>query len=164
MTTIEAAKASGPLKIAGGVLFLAASVGLMFHRMPHREYVAVHADKPRPKTDGEASTPASPVSRTAVRPPPTPTSKPPVRAPQPVPPPAALPPAEPLPEAVMEIEDWTDDCRSEIGLLCHGVPTKGLVRCLSGYDDGLMRLCRRSLKRFRSPGPPMIEAESGSEP
>ncbi len=49
MAKLKVEIARNPLKIAGGVLLLCGSVWLLFHRMPHHEYVAAHADVPRPK-------------------------------------------------------------------------------------------------------------------
>lgn len=140
-------KAAGPLKIAGGVLFLAASVSLMWHRMPKHEYAAVHEDKPRaPKPDRPSApttpTLAKPVEKAAVaaaRPAAVPTAG---LVHASAADPAAAPPA---PQPVADAYDWRDDCKSEIGILCHSVPPKGLVRCLEPYGDALMSACRGAL-------------------
>jgi hypothetical protein len=141
--TDKASKAATPLKIAGGVVLLAASLTLMYHRMPHREYAEVHADKPRTKPAGNAPAPAPEPVKPAPQAPARAAAKPASVAAEPAPsaPPAAAP----------ETDDWTYDCRSEIGILCHDLPAHRLKRCLDEYDDALMRPCRRALAQRFNP-------------
>ena len=154
-------KAAGPLKIAGGGVFLVASVGLMFHRMPHHEYVVAHADKPRPSpfsgapAMAQAASPAAaqPASPAASRP----ATKPAPRAPEPP------PPVETIPKTALEPVDLSYECRAEIGILCNHVPDKRLARCLGEYQDALLRPCRHALKSLQSSDKTLIiESDSGS--
>ena len=73
MANLKAEFSKNPFKIAGMVLFCFGAIILFFHRLPHREYVTAHADKPRPKAAAEAPAPkpaAPPVSTAALPPPP----------------------------------------------------------------------------------------------
>ncbi|MFI5361901.1 MAG: hypothetical protein ACHQ49_08030 [Elusimicrobiota bacterium] len=178
MAIIQGTKAAGPLKIAGAALLLGGSVALMVHRMPHHEYVAVHADKPRPQA-ADAAVPAvvAPHSPVAV-PPPAAVAKsapPPASAaaakstPPPLPPsqvqtdaPDAAPSPETPPFAEAATVDWRDECRPESGLLCFGISNAPLRRCLKSYDDVLLAPCRRALRIVRSSAAPSTEDESGN--
>jgi hypothetical protein len=140
---------TGPAKIAAVVALFAGSITLMFHRMPHRKYAEVHEDKPRarpeaqavaaaqaPKPAAPASAPAAPVAKIA--------------APSAVP--SAIGSSLPAPlvalaasAAMVAADDWTDECRPEIGLLCHKVATGGLRSCLDRYHDALLKRCRAAL-------------------
>ena len=55
------------MKVAGGILFCFGSVWLFIHRLPHREYVTAHADRPRPKAVTEAAAP-TPAAKAAAAP------------------------------------------------------------------------------------------------
>jgi hypothetical protein len=166
MPSLKGKKAADALKIAGGALFLGASIALLVHRMPHHTYIAVHADKPRPPRGEEpAPAPAAPVpSAPAAAPHAAP--KPFPRAPEHAAPAAleAAPASAPRSTAAERHEDLMNSCVPEISLLCYKIPEKGLARCLEGYDDALLGPCRRALHGLRAPRAPADEDEEEPAP
>ena len=163
MAKESSSTAVNPLKFVGAILLFGGSIFLFLHRLPHHDYVAVIEDKPRPKKteDGYASAAPTPT--------PAATGKPPAAGPAYVYPTAFHPAPQysaratetasashvaPPPDLTV---DWTDECSSEIGILCHALPTNRLHACLRGYEDALMRPCRRALDRRWPPKPDSME-------
>lgn len=134
------------LKTMGAVLFFAASVGTMVHRMPKRKYVEAIPDRPLPAAAKPAPVAAKPVLVAAA-----PKPKAPVDAGKPgqgqsqV---AAASPGEALLSAD-PVEDWRDTCSAEIGILCNNVAEGRLPRCLHQYDDALRKGCLKALLTLR---------------
>ena len=158
------AKGSSPLKIAGGAILLVSSVSLMIHRMPHRGYVEIHEDKPRPTTAGADAMPApapvavQPVAAAPLRSPSMPAGRAPVIEHA-----SVAPPTETPHVAVVETVDLEYECRSEAAILCYKMPARGLPRCLREYDDALMRPCRHALKSGRYALPAEDEESDSGE-
>jgi hypothetical protein len=154
MAQANSATAVNPLHLAGSVLVLGGSVMLMFHRMPHHEYAAMHADAPRPRkppsddfapvaspepAPAAAASERSP-SRPAFRAPETPRNYAslayvPQRAPRMI---AAAP-------AATADSDWTEDCAPEMAIFCHAVPDDRVKNCLLGHAVVLLQPCRLAL-------------------
>lgn len=126
--------AQDPLKLAGGILLVVVSVGLMVHKMPRTAYVEVHEDKPRvrPQQQAEASAAAPAARPSATKPAPGKAQ-------------ANAAPAKPAAPAAPEKIDLGEACSAEAGLLCYHVPQERLARCLTPFDDALRRGCRDAL-------------------
>lgn len=137
------------LKVAVGAAVLGAVVARTIRKLPHHEYVAAHADKPRPRSSDFGPDYAdAPVASRAI-------AKAPLAAAKIAPPGAALatqaaPAAARVVEPAVAPRDWRGDCWSEIGILCHGVSDSKITRCLDNYDDALLKPCRRSMRRLRA--------------
>ena len=131
----------GPLKIAGAIVILCASVGLFYKRMPHREYVAAHADKPRPKAETDVQSP-SPAPAAA------PAAAPRLPKPPPVMPQAAAPQSAETAAPTIHVKaDLSAVCSVESGILCYEVPAWKLRSCLAEYDPNVfLSDCRAAMK------------------
>lgn len=131
-----------PLQALGSIVLFCASLALFFHRLPHREYAEVIADKPRPKAEkAPAAAPAAPapIIVAAAAPPP----KHPVHArPEPVLLASASLDAPPAPRRAV---DLSDACRNEIGILCNHMSLARARRCLGKYTGVLLPDCRLAL-------------------
>jgi len=138
-------KPLNPLQLAGAVILTVGSIGLFIHRLPHHEFAAVHEDvapRQRPKAAADIVFLAVPAQAATPVPAARVPQKPAYRAPERFP----EEPAESFAALPVSV-DWTEDCVSEIGILCHAVPDKRLNSCLRGYEDALLRPCRRALDR-----------------
>lgn len=146
----QSGSAKDLVKLVGGALLLAGSVGLMVHRMPKRQFVEVHEDKPRPpRPKADADSPDAPAPKVGAM-----VAK--AQAAAQANMKALAAPAKPgakSPEAITLVTtdkpavslDLAEACAAEAPLLCYHVPEGRLARCLQGYEDYLRKSCLEAL-------------------
>jgi hypothetical protein len=133
-------------KIAAGAILTIGSVGLFIHRLPKREFQAVHEDKPRARPSDEAAQAAAAAKAAAKAAPapaaPSAPAKPSVK-------PISLPTAQATALAAAAYtgpaEAVGQACSAEGGIFCNHVEEARLPKCLAPYADALLSGCRRAL-------------------
>ncbi len=135
-------------KLIGGAILVIASTGLMIHRMPHRQYVAVHEDKPRPRRPAvDTDSPEAPSAPKASAKPAAVAVKSGAPAAKPGAPSKSVD-GQPFTLVAPEkapVIDLAEACAAEAPLLCYHVSDSRLPRCLRGYEDYLRKSCLDAL-------------------